>query len=204
MSVACLINRIASDVSAACYRLADVYRGADFLDSTRVVLETANECGGLPPGTRAPEITLPRVGGGTCSLSDYRGERVLLAFVRPGCQRSRDMAPELNRLQRSGALQVLAICGGTRHEAALWADDVLAAFPVLCQSSQDDVMECDVPQTPCRLVIGEHGEIVESGVMGRGRSGGWALRTVATAAGIRQKADDAITRISTLITAAQV
>ncbi len=33
-------------------------------------------------GSPAPEFTLPRVGGGTIALSSYRGQPVVLAFLR--------------------------------------------------------------------------------------------------------------------------
>ena len=36
----------------------------------------------LRPGDRAPEFTLPRVGGGAVSLSGYRGGWVVLVFLR--------------------------------------------------------------------------------------------------------------------------
>ncbi len=37
---------------------------------------------GLKAGDRAPEFTLPRVGGGAVSLSAYRGGAVVLVFLR--------------------------------------------------------------------------------------------------------------------------
>jgi peroxiredoxin len=33
-------------------------------------------------GTPAPDFTLPRVGGGEVSLASYRGQPVVLAFLR--------------------------------------------------------------------------------------------------------------------------
>jgi hypothetical protein len=35
-----------------------------------------------PLGSSAPDFTLPRSGGGTVRLSDYRGRPVVLAFLR--------------------------------------------------------------------------------------------------------------------------
>ena len=135
-------------------------------------LEKGAECGSRKPGTSAPDFTLPRIGGGECSLSDHRGRRVLVAFVETGCERSHDIAREFNRLQRSKKLQVLAISRGARQEAALWADDVLAAFPVLVASAPNVSIEYGVPDTPFACVVDEQGQIVESGMVSRrGRSG---------------------------------
>jgi peroxiredoxin len=38
---------------------------------------------GLEPGMKAPTFQLPRDGGGTTSLSDYAGRKLVLYFYRP-------------------------------------------------------------------------------------------------------------------------
>src|SRR5262249_28855136 len=40
---------------------------------------------GLEAGTPAPPFTLPTVAGGSLSLDEYRGRRVLLVFMDPHC-----------------------------------------------------------------------------------------------------------------------
>lgn len=122
--------------------------------------------GGLQPGMTAPDFTLPRVGGRDCSLSDYVGRRLLLVFVRSD---GRDIAEELNRIQRSGDTQVLAIHVGRPHEAALWADDVLAAFPVLTASDCDVVSTYEASGSPLAFVIDGQGHIAASGLVSQPR-----------------------------------
>lgn len=119
--------------------------------------------GGLKPDENAPDFSLPRVGGGKYSLSDCRGQRVLLVFVQAGCQLCRDIAPELNRLQRSRKVRVLVINRARPHEAGLWADEMLAAFPVLVQSGPDVSKEYEVHATPFAFLIDEQGRIASSG-----------------------------------------
>jgi peroxiredoxin len=128
------------------------------------------QCGGLKPGGAAPDFSLPRVGGGECSLSNYAGRRVLLVFMQGGCQASPDVAPELNRLQRSGEVQVLVINHCRPHEAGLWADDVLAAFPVLVPAGRDVADAYEACATPFAFVIDERGRIASSGFIDSPRS----------------------------------
>ena len=112
---------------------------------------------GLKPGKTAPDFTLPQVGGGECSLSDFRGRRVFLVFVQAGCQPCHEIAPELNRLQRSGEIQVLVINRADPDEAAEWASDVRADYPVLVQEGLDVSKKYQVFATPFAFVIDEHG-----------------------------------------------
>lgn len=36
----------------------------------------------VPTGERAPDFTLPKLGGGELSLASYRGQSVVLVFLR--------------------------------------------------------------------------------------------------------------------------
>jgi peroxiredoxin len=126
--------------------------------------------GGLQPGTPAPDFTLPRVGGRDCSLSDFAGQRLLLVFVRPDGRDEHGIAEELNRIQRCGDTQVLAIHGGRPHEAALWADEVLAAFPVLTASDRDIAGRYEASVAPLAFVIDERGRVAASGVVSQPRT----------------------------------
>ncbi|OSM44462.1 thioredoxin-dependent thiol peroxidase [Nesterenkonia sp. PF2B19] len=61
----------------------------------------------LAPGDAAPEFTLPAVGGGTVSLGDLRGQKVIVYFYpkasTPGCTKEAcDFRDSLASLQSSG------------------------------------------------------------------------------------------------------
>src|SRR5262245_4678285 len=64
---------------------------------------------GLPPGRKAPAFSLPSVQGTRVALKRFAGRRVLLLFTRANDHPWKELLPELNRLQRQGALQVLLV-----------------------------------------------------------------------------------------------
>ena len=130
----------------------------------------------VPVGVPAPEFTLPCVGGGECSLNDFRGRRVLLVFVGADRHYSDDMTRHLNRLNCSGALQVLAIIHARPCKAALWADEALASYPVLVDSTGEVASAISSPSS--MLVVDERGRIAESQTLGQQRSGSLLRRLI--------------------------
>jgi peroxiredoxin Q/BCP len=66
----------------------------------------------LAPGTKAPAFTLPRDGGGEVSLSDYKGQKLVLYFYpkadTPGCTRE---SIDFSRLSGAFAKAGTAVLG---------------------------------------------------------------------------------------------
>jgi methylamine dehydrogenase accessory protein MauD len=118
---------------------------------------------GLKVGTKAPRFNLARVVGGDVSLADFAGRQVFLVFVQTGCGPCHAVAPDLNRLQRSGKYQVLVVNNGEPQAVAKWAKEVQAEFPVLIQDKWSVSKRYEVFATPFAFLIDEQGVIASKG-----------------------------------------
>ena len=120
---------------------------------------------GLKPGAEAPDLTLPDVEGDEVSLSNFFGQRTLLVFVQAGCGPCHEIVPELNRLQRSGQLQVVVINRAELDEAREWVQETRADFPVLLQEHWEVSKQYQVFATPFAFLINERRTIASAGIV---------------------------------------
>jgi methylamine dehydrogenase accessory protein MauD len=118
---------------------------------------------GLNVGKKAPNFTLLRVSGGDVSLAEYAGRQVFLVFVQTGCGPCHAVAPDLNRLQRSGKYDVLVVSNGEAQVVENWAKEVHAEFPVLIQDKWSVSKRYEVLATPFAFLIDEQGVIASKG-----------------------------------------
>jgi methylamine dehydrogenase accessory protein MauD len=118
---------------------------------------------GLKVGKKAPAFMLPRVAGGEVSLADHAGRQVFLVFVQTGCGPCHAVAPDLNRLQRSGKYEVLVVNNGEPQAVEKWAQEVQAEFPVLIQDKWSVSKRYEVLATPFAFLIDEQGVIASKG-----------------------------------------
>ena len=125
--------------------------------------------GGLKPGKRAPDFTLPCVAGGEVSLHDFAGRRVFLVFTQSGCKPCHKVAPELNRLHDAGAVQVLVVNNGEAEATRQWAAEVKARFPVLRQQQFSVSKRYEMYATPFAFLIDERGIIASKGIVNNGQ-----------------------------------
>jgi peroxiredoxin len=114
-------------------------------------------------GKKAPAFTLPRVGGGETSIIEHAGRPVFLVFVQTGCGPCHAVAPDLNRLQRSGKYEVLVVNNGEPEAVEKWAKEVHAEFPVLIQDKWSVSKRYEVLATPFAFLIDEQGVIASKG-----------------------------------------
>jgi methylamine dehydrogenase accessory protein MauD len=121
--------------------------------------------GGLKPGKKAPDFTLPSVAGGEVSLHDFAGRRVFLVFTQSGCRPCHKVAPELNRLHDAGTVQVLVVNNGDAEATQKWAGEVKARFPVLRQQQFAVSRRYETYGTPFAFLIDERGVIVSKGII---------------------------------------
>jgi peroxiredoxin len=90
---------------------------------------------GLKAGTPAPDFRLPRLDGrGDLSLSELRGQRVLLVFSSPNCGPCNTLAPELEKFSRS---QNGAMSGRTVGEGSITLEVLSPRGPRSAERSAD-------------------------------------------------------------------
>jgi methylamine dehydrogenase accessory protein MauD len=125
--------------------------------------------GGLKPGKKAPDFTLPCVSGGEVSLHDFAGRRVFLVFTMSGCKPCHRIVPELNKLQRRGDVQVLVVNNGELEATRQWAAEVKVCFPVLAQQQFSVSKRYEMYATPSAFLIDERGVIASKGLINNGQ-----------------------------------
>jgi len=117
---------------------------------------------GLKAGTPAPPFALPDIRGGTVSLEDYRGRRVLLVFSDPHCGPCDQLAPDLVRMheqEQAGGPAVIVIGRGDLEENRRKAETHGFTFPVLIQKRWELSKEYGIFATPVAFLIDERGII---------------------------------------------
>jgi methylamine dehydrogenase accessory protein MauD len=125
--------------------------------------------GGLRPGRKAPDFTLPCASGGEASLHDFAGRRVFLVFTQSGCKPCHRVVPELNKLQRRGDVQVLVVNNGELGPTRQWAGEAGACFPVLAQQQFSVSKRYETYATPFAFLIDERGVIFSRGIINNGQ-----------------------------------
>ncbi len=95
----------------------------------------------LAPGDPAPDFTLPDAEGSKVTLSDLRGEKVILYFYpaasTPGCTKQAcDFRDSLSSLQAAG-YRVLGISPDTQAKQARFRDEESVNYPLLCDPSRE-------------------------------------------------------------------
>lgn len=126
--------------------------------------ESRIERDGLKPGTPAPAFALPDVHGGTVSLDQYRGRKVLLVFSDPHCGPCEAIAPELRRIHdqhRGNGLSVVMIGRGEPGENRRKAEEYRLDFPIALQRKWEISRQYGIFATPAGFLIDENGVIAE-------------------------------------------
>jgi peroxiredoxin len=147
---------------AAAAEQAPVQRGNRSLQESKI------NRGGLPPGSVAPAFTLPRLGGGEVSLSDYQGRQLLLVFSDPNCGPCEVLAPQLEAArQERPDLAILMVSRGedAKHEAKSRHG---LAFPVGLQKKWEVSRLYQIFATPVAFLIGEDGRTIGEVAQGPG------------------------------------
>jgi len=124
---------------------------------------------GLPAGSVPGDFSLPSLAGETVTLSQWRGRRVLLIFVHPGCGFSARFLAELAPLANAAgnlAAAPLFISRGDPGENRRWFEKHGVAFPVLLQEDSEVASLFQIPGTPTGYLLDENGTTASEMLMG--------------------------------------
>jgi peroxiredoxin len=131
--------------------------------------ESRIERDGLKAGTPAPAFSLPDIHGGTVSLDQFHGRKVLLVFSDPQCGPCDQLAPELARLHRKHAdngLAFVMVGRGDREQNKKKAMEHGIAFPVALQEKWKLSRQYGIFATPVAFLIGKDGVIARNVAQG--------------------------------------
>jgi peroxiredoxin len=113
---------------------------------------------GLPAGTLAPDFTLPALDGGSLSLNQFRGRRVLLVFSDPHCGPCDQLASELEHAHRqAGEVQIVMVSRGDREANRAKTAEHRLTFPILLQKQWEVSRDYAMFATPVAYLIDEEG-----------------------------------------------
>ncbi len=115
---------------------------------------------GLPAGAVPGDFSLPSLAGETITLSEWRGRRVVLIFVHPGCGFSARLLAELAPLANAPgnlAAAPLFISRGDAGENRRWFEEYRLPFPVLLQEEAEVATLLQIPGTPTGYLLDENG-----------------------------------------------
>ncbi len=115
---------------------------------------------GLPRNTVLNDFELPVLSGGTMTLSQWSGRRLLLVFFNPSCEFSRMMLPELVQLPwptDSNDPMPILISTGHADENRTLVERYGIQQPVLLQESREIADLYRALSTPSAYVVNERG-----------------------------------------------
>jgi peroxiredoxin len=117
---------------------------------------------GISPGERAPDFTLQNFEGELVSLTDLRGQVVMLNFWAPWCGPCRDEMPEMQRVYddlKEKGFTILAVnVNAPRDDARRFIEENGFTFPV-AQEDATVTRKYEVTGIPKTLIIDRQGII---------------------------------------------
>lgn len=117
-------------------------------------------------GTQAPEFTYEALGGGTRSLSDYRGKVVLLNVWATWCNPCREEMPSMERLYQSmkgQPFEIVAVSIDVRGAVDVdpFAKQLGLTFPILLDHNKEVSDLYQTTGVPESFIIDKNGTVAE-------------------------------------------
>ena len=113
---------------------------------------------GVPKGTVLSDFALPSLSGETLRLSQWKGKRLLLVFVSPGCSFCIALLEELGKLAKGGkspAVTTVFVSRGSVEENRELFESAGVAAPVLLQENAEVSSLFRIPGTPSGFLVDE-------------------------------------------------
>ncbi|MGP4066996.1 redoxin domain-containing protein [Halobacillus sp. B29] len=118
---------------------------------------------GLEKGQEAPDFTLQTLEGEEVSLSDYRGEKVMINFWATWCPPCRAEMPDMERFYQNEDIVILAV-NLTETESGLkevqeFRDEFNLSFPILLDKKVEVANKYQINPVPTSVFVDEDGKI---------------------------------------------
>jgi peroxiredoxin len=132
-------------------------------------LELGGEPSGVPVGSPLPSFRLPDVHGGSASLEDFRGKRVLLVHWSPGCGFCDAIAGDLAeaaRALRAHNTELVLVSAGDAETNRTLAKEYGLDCPLLLQDEAEVVDAFAGVGTPAAYLLDEQGRVASGLALG--------------------------------------
>lgn len=120
---------------------------------------------GNQTGQYAPDFQLPTLNGEKISLSDFRGENVLVQFWTSWCPYCKKGIPILKTIADEEEVKILLVNVTTREKSVQAVENVVEAYewnyPVLLDENGEMTETYQVSLFPTTYLINEEGRIVQ-------------------------------------------
>jgi peroxiredoxin len=125
------------------------------LRDAEALAKTSEELGieGITPGQRMRDFALPVLGGGSMTLSEWSGRRVLIAFIHPECQPSRTFLSKLPPRNADDDPVVLLVSSGDLLKNEQMVAEYNITCPVILQTSNELSSLYEARSTPTGYLI---------------------------------------------------
>jgi glutathione peroxidase-family protein len=128
-------------------------------DNQGLKLRPTNE--GLAIGTQLPNFTLTDTNGENVSLTDYRGQRLLMVFISTTCSVCQQLEPDLQSFIRTHSEESILVLAVGNQEDCEQLSDYLNTKVLMNIDNLYDLY--DIPGVPWSYLIDENGIIIARG-----------------------------------------
>lgn len=126
---------------------------------------------GRPPGSVLNDFALPVLGGGTMTLSQWRGRKVALIFLSTGCTHCEKLLPDLAAAlagRSDSDPATVMISSGSADENRRFFGQHSFSCPILLQEDSEVAALYQAPATPMAYLVDEQGATIGYAALGPG------------------------------------